>query len=39
LENPVLRDEMGEKAYKYSRKKFTWEKHVDVLEDFLLKVC
>ena len=39
IENPVLRDEMGEKAYKYSRKKFTWEKHVDVLEDFLLNIC
>jgi glycosyltransferase involved in cell wall biosynthesis len=39
LENPVLRDEMGERAYEYSRKKFTWKKHVDILEDFLLKVC
>ena len=39
LDNPVLRDKMGERAYEYSRKKFTWEKHVDVLEDFLFKVC
>jgi glycosyltransferase involved in cell wall biosynthesis len=39
LENPALRDEMGDRAYKYSRKKFTWEKHVDILEDILLKVC
>jgi glycosyltransferase involved in cell wall biosynthesis len=39
LEDPALRDEIWDSAFKYSRKKFTWEKHVDILEDFLLKVC
>jgi glycosyltransferase involved in cell wall biosynthesis len=39
LENPTLRDEMGERAREYSGKKFTWEKHVDTLEYFLSKTC
>ena len=39
LEDPTLRDEMGEKACMYSRKRFTWEKHVDTLEGFLYKIC
>ncbi len=39
LEDPDLRGEMGEKAYQYSMKKFTWEKHVDALEGYLLKLC
>jgi glycosyltransferase involved in cell wall biosynthesis len=39
LENPTLREEIGENAHQYSMKKFTWEKHVDTLERFLFKVC
>jgi len=32
LEDPKLRDEMGMHASKFVRQKFTWDKHIDILE-------
>ena len=32
IEDPNLRDEMGSHASKFVRHKFTWDKHIDILE-------
>ncbi len=32
IEDPNLRDEMGLNASRFVRHKFTWDKHIDILE-------